>query len=121
VLPTVTSLNAATADAHLPFFWNSRSGSCRAAGVYPRYVVGFGFRSSYRVGQTIRPSLADHFLLMIFKYSVTSLADGVQNDIAAGSATQKAGCRGRQAVAGNRGGLRSCDARQGSAAKSGPV
>ena len=37
------------------------------------------------------------------------------------SATQKAGCRGGQAFAGNRGGLRYGDARQGAAAKSGPV
>ena len=33
----------------------------------------------------------------------------------------KAGCRGGQAVAGNHGGLRSSDARQGAAAKRGPV
>ena len=45
----------------------------------------------------------------------------VQNLIIKGSATQKSGCRGGQAVAGNRGGLRSADATQGSAAKSGPV
>jgi hypothetical protein len=38
-----------------------------------------------------------------------------------GSATQKAGCRGGQAGMGNRGGLLSGDARQGAAAKSGPV
>jgi len=35
------------------------------------------------------------------------------------SATQKAGCRGGQAVAGNRGGLRSGDAREGAATKGG--
>jgi hypothetical protein len=38
-----------------------------------------------------------------------------------GLATQNAGCRGGQTVAGNRGGLPSGDARQGAAAKSGPV
>jgi hypothetical protein len=38
-----------------------------------------------------------------------------------GSATQKAGCRGGQTVAGNRGGLQSGDARHDAAAKSGPV
>ena len=37
------------------------------------------------------------------------------------SAALKAGCHGGQAVARNRGGLRCCDARQGAAAKSGPV
>jgi len=38
-----------------------------------------------------------------------------------GSATHKAGCRGGQADAGDRGCLRSGDARQGAAAKSGLV
>jgi len=38
-----------------------------------------------------------------------------------GLATQKAGCHSGQAVAGNRSGLRSGDARQGAAAKSSPV
>ena len=41
--------------------------------------------------------------------------------ITKGSVTQKAGCRGGQAVAGNRSRLRSGDARLGAAAKSGPV
>ena len=57
-----------------------------------------------------------HFLKVIITANVF-----LAPSLTEGSATQKAGCRGGQAVAENRGGLRSGDARQGAAAKSGPV